>query len=237
VSRRSPRFRVQLSVTVTPMIGAGEMAVCLTRDVSDAGLWLDTAMRFDEGTKLVLQMMDTARGAVVEVVGVVTRQSQGGFGVRILDATDDWKALVAAAARRAAGGNLDPKPTKRLRVLVVGDDQRQRGALALYVTSGWDVRFANDLDTTGEALRGVKLDAVIAEHDADDERWPPILAEARQRQPAARRIVRGTLKTSEREGDASKIIVDPTLVHRFVDRDAGLDALLDALTADLPAAS
>jgi hypothetical protein len=27
---------------------------------------------------------------------------------------------------------------------------------------------------------------------------------------------------------------DTELVHRFVDRDAGLDALLDAVTADMP---
>jgi hypothetical protein len=110
-------------------------------------------------------------------------------------------------------------------LLVVGDDQRQRGALALYVTSGWDVRFANDLDTTTEALRGVKLDAVIAEHDAGDDRWQPILAAARASQPAARRIVRGIVHGAGVHPD----------VHRFVDRDAGLDALLDALTADLPA--
>jgi hypothetical protein len=44
----------------------------------------------------------------------------------------------------------------------------------------------------------------------------------RKSQPGARRIVRGGgTGTSE-------------LVHRFVDRDAGLDALLDAVTADMP---
>jgi hypothetical protein len=170
--------------------------------------------------------MDSARGVVVEVIGEVTRVHQGGLGVRVLEPPAEWKALVAAAARRAGGA--PEKPTRRLRILVVGDDQRQRGALALYVTSGWDVRFANDLDTTTEALRGVKLDAVIAEHDAADARWQPILAAARERQPGARRIVRGATSGAPSE--------DPTLVHRFVDRDAGLDALLDALTADYGAA-
>lgn len=46
----------------------------------------------------------------------------------------------------------------------------------------------------------------------------------RKTQPLARRIVRAEFKgTSD-------------LVHRFVPRDAGLDALVDAVTADLPQA-
>jgi hypothetical protein len=223
VSRRSPRFRVQLTVTVAPMIAGGEMAVCQTRDVSDVGMWLETSVSFDLGIRLVIQTMDQARGSVVEVIGEVTRQTATGLGIRVIEPPVEWRALVASAARRTGRG--PDKPTKRLRVLVVGDDQRQRGALALYVTSGWDVRFACDLDTTDEALRGVRLDAVIAEHDAADGRWQPILAAARQTQPAARRIVRGSV--------AGAPDADPTLVHRFVDRDAGLDALLDALTADI----
>lgn len=200
------------------------MVVCQTRDVSDVGMWLDTVTVWDPGTRLSISTIDHARGAVIEVIGEVTRVHQGGLGIRVLEPPLEWKALVASAARRVGPGGGDNKPTRRLRILVVGDDQRQRGALALYVTSGWDVRFANDLDTTTEALRGVKLDAIIAEHDAADERWQPILAVARQSQPAARRIVRGAT--------AGAPTADPTLVHRFVERDAGLDALLDALTAD-----
>lgn len=213
------------------MIG-GEMAVCQTRDVSDVGMSLETATVFDPGTRLVVSLMDMARGAVVEVVAEVTRLHAGagaGLGLRVLDPPAEWSALVASIARRSGGGS--DKPARRLRILVVGDDQRQRGALALYVTSGWDVRFAGDLDTTREALTGVRLDAVIAEHDAADERWQPILAAARQSQPSARRIVRGAIDHAPE--------VEPNLVHRFVDREAGLDALLDALTADiaLPAAT
>ena len=109
-------------------------------------------------------------------------------------------------------------------MLVVGDERRQRGALALYVTSGWDVQFATDLDGTVEALRGVHLDAVIAEHDVSDQRWQDVLGAARRLQPTTRRIVRGA-------SDGPPPL--PPLVHRFVDRDAGLDALLDALTADI----
>ena len=228
MSRRAPRYRVHLTATVTPMISGGEMVVCQTRDVSDVGCWLETATGFDGGTRVVIQIMDPVRGAVIEVVGEVTRRTSAGNGVRILDVTDDWQALVAYAQRRTAPSG--DKPTRRLRILVVGDAHRQRGALALYVTSGWDVRFANDLDTTGEALRGVKLDAVIAELDSDDVRWQPILSAARQTQPAARRIVRGIVR-------GTPLLDDPSLVHRFVDRDAGLDALLDALTAEqLPVA-
>lgn len=211
-------------MTVTPVIGGGELAVCHTRDISDVGMSLETTMTFLLGTRLVITCMDEARGAIVEVVGEVVRQTAGGLGIRVIEPPLEWKALVASTSRRAG---TDPgKPSRRLRVLVVGDDQRQRGALALYVTSGWDVRFANDLDTTTEALRGVRLDAVIAEHDADDGRWQPILAEALRAQPHARRIVRGRV---ERVPE----VEDPQLVHRFVDRNAGLDALLDALTADI----
>ncbi len=226
MSRRAPRFRAQITVTATPMIAGGERLVCRTRDISDVGMSLETASVIDPGTRLVISTMDLARGAAVEVVGEVTRVHTGagcGLGIRVLEPTIEWRALVAGSGHRTTSD----KPGRRLRVLVVGDDQRQRGALALYVTSGWDVRFACDLDTTDEALRGVRLDAIIAEHDAADERWAPILTVARQRQPGARRIVRGALTGAPDQA--------ADLVHRFVDRDAGLDALLDALTADLVA--
>lgn len=205
------------------MIAGGEMAVCQTRDVSEVGMSLDTIATWDPGTRVSVTTLDQARGVAVEVMGEVTRVMTGGLGVRLLEPPDDWRALVASAARR--NGPVPEKAHRRLRILVVGDDQRQRGALALYVTSGWDVRFANDLGTTDEALRGVRLDAVIAEHDADDERWQPILASALKNQPGARRIVRGAVDRVP--------VVDAQLVHRFVDRNAGLEALLDALTADI----
>jgi len=44
----------------------------------------------------------------------------------------------------------------------------------------------------------------------------------RRSQPTARRIARGAGRGQSE------------LIHRCVDRDAGLDALLDAVTADLP---
>jgi PilZ domain len=211
-----------LAATVHP--AAGDMFVCQTRDVSSVGCFLDTATPIDEGTRVDISIFDRTRGAAIEITGEVTRALTGphpGLGVRLYQPPDDWKVLVTVLAH----ANSSPdKPVRRLRVLVVGDERRQRGALALYVTSGWDVQFAADLDSTVEALRGVHLDAVISEHDAADERWRGVLGEVRRIQPTARRIVRGA-------GDGP--LPAAPLVHRFVDRDAGLDALLDALTADL----
>ncbi len=198
------------------------MAVCRTLDVSEVGISLDTAAWFPLGTRISLSLVDPASGNALEVIGDVVREAVAPswtLGILLIEPPVEWRALVAAAARKS--GNL-PKPTKRLRVLVVGDDHRQRGAMALYVTSGWDVLFATDADSVTEAIDNIELDAVVAELDAADERWLPIMESVKRAQPAARRIVRGA-------GSA------PTdLVHRFVDRDAGLDALLDAVTADYP---
>jgi hypothetical protein len=68
---------------------------------------------------------------------------------------------------------------------------------------------------------------VIAELDPSDDRWRPVMAEVKRGQPKARRIVRGIV--------GNDVPMDPeALVHRFVERDAGLAALVDALTAELP---
>ena len=223
MSRRASRIRAQIAATVTPIAPPGTMFVCQTRDVSQVGCFLDTITVLDPGARVGIVVFDKFRGSPVEVTGEVTRVLSGahpGLGIRLLEPPDDWAVMIAQLARDA--GPHD-KPGKRLRVLVVGDERRQRGALALYVTSGWDVRFATDLEGTVEALKGVVLDAVIAEHDSNDDRWPPVMDEARRIQPGARRIVRGL-----KNGPAP----EAPLVHRFVERDAGLDALLDALTAD-----
>jgi hypothetical protein len=199
------------------------MAVCRTLDVSSAGVSLDTAAWFPLGTRLSLALVDPATGNAIEVIGDVVReatQPSWTLGILLIEPPLEWEALVSSAARRT---QALPKPTKRLRVLVFGDDHRQRGALALYVTSGWDVLFATDEDSIAEALAHIDLDAVVAELDLSDPRLPPIMHSVRRSQPAARRIVRGAGK-----GESE-------LVHRFVDRDAGLDALLDAVTADIPA--
>lgn len=225
---------MQLEATSEASAGvAGAVLVCRTRDISKTGCFLDTGQILDPGQSLQIAIMDAARGEVVEVVGEVTRclppgpDGVGrGIGVRIADPPDAWDALVEL---HKLGAQLPEPSAVRLRVLVVGDDKRRRGALALYVTSGWDVRFASDLDGAVEALDGVRLNAVIAENELSDRRWESILSAARDIQPGTRRIVRCNLD-GQAIPDGSGL---RALVHRFVDRSAGLDALLDALTADM----
>jgi hypothetical protein len=221
LSRRAPRYRIDIPATASSLLG-GEMAVCRTRDISDGGCCLDTVAWFPIGTRLSLAVVDPTSGNAIEVIGDVVREAtapQWLLGVLLIEPPFEWRAMVSHAARRAHGE--EERPGRRLRVLVVGDDHRQRGALALYITSGWDVMFASDLDSIADAVDSLELDAVVAELDAADPRLPPILRAARAAQPGARRIVRGSGKGGSE------------LVHRFVDRDAGLEALVDAVTADL----
>jgi hypothetical protein len=200
------------------------MAVCHTRDVSDVGMCLD-ASEVSEwlpiGTRVSLSLFDPRSGTALEVIGDIVREVSGSspaLGVLLIEPPAEWKALVTNAARSSGAPD---KPGRRMRVLVVGDDHRQRGAMALYVSSGWDVLFASDDYAVHEALEHIKLDAVIAELDAADPRIEPIMDDVRKAQPAARRIVRGAGRS---EG---------SLVHRYVDRDSGLEALLDAITANI----
>lgn len=184
---------------------------------------LDTAAWFPLGTRLAVALVDPANGSAVEVIGDVVREAippSWTLGIQLIEPSTEWRALVTSAARKSGASHA--KPTKRLRVLVFGDDHRQRGVMALYVTSGWDVLFATDEDSIAEALENIELDAVVAELDLSDPRLQPIMHSVRTSQPTARRIVRGA------GAGATE------LVHRFVDRDAGLDALLDAVTADMP---
>jgi hypothetical protein len=209
-----------LQSTVTSLLG-GDVVVCRTRDVSDVGICLDTAAWLPVGTRVSVTLMDPRAGTALEVIGDVVREINGdkpALGVLLIEPPTEWRGVVAHAAR--ASGQVD-KPGRRMRVLVVGDDHRQRGAMALYVSSGWDILFASDDFSVHEALENIALDAVIAELDAGDPRVAPIMDDVRKAQPTARRIVRGY---GRGEGD---------LVHRYVDRDAGLEALVDAVTARL----
>jgi hypothetical protein len=220
VSRRAPRFRIELKVTVSPLLG-GQLVVCHTRDISDVGMCLDTAEWLPVGTRVSLAFTDPRSGSAMEVIGDVVREVNGvnpALGVLLVEPPAEWKVLVAQAARTT--GHVE-RPGRRMRVLVVGDDHRQRGAMALYVSSGWDILFASDDFAVHEALENIKLDAVIAELDASDPRIEPIMDDVRKAQPAARRIVRGA---GRGDGD---------LVHRYVARDSGLEALLDAVTANI----
>ena len=195
--------------------------VCRTRDVSDVGVCLDTAAWLPIGTRVSLALTDPRAGTVIEVIGDVVREDNGkepALGLLLIDPPADWRALVHSAARQS--GTLD-KPGRRMRVLVIGDPHRQRGAMALYVSSGWDVVFGDHNFALHEVLSDIKIDAVIAELDAGDPRIETIMYEANKAQPAARRIVRGLGRGS------------CDLVHRYVDRDSGLDALVDAVTANI----
>jgi hypothetical protein len=235
MSRRSPRYRARFAATVQ-IAGVEHTLVCHTRDISKEGCFLDTAEQIAEGVPVSLAVMDNQRGEVVEVSGTVTRQvtrADGGgrgIGVRLEDPPPEWHGMVERYRLRAdTDSGFHPIKHLRLTILVVGDEDNRRGALALYVTSGWDVRFAVDLPTAEEALRGIQVDAVIAERDFGDGDWEPILEAARRIQPDARRIVRCPLRgtTPPDRGDSDD------LVHRVVDLDSGLDALLDALTHDV----
>src|SRR5688572_11805717 len=138
LSRRAPRYRIDIPATAIPLLG-GDMAVCRTRDVSEVGLCLDTAAWFPLGTRLSVALVDPSNGGALEVIGDVVREAQSPswvLGILLIEPPFEWRALVSAAARRST---TMEKPGKRLRVLVVGDEHRQRGAMALYVTSGWDV--------------------------------------------------------------------------------------------------
>jgi hypothetical protein len=199
------------------------MLVCPTRDISEQGCFLDTDEKLAEGEPLEIAVMDHTRGEAVEVRGQVRRRLESGVGVIIPEPPEAWSVLVERFHQMS--GPIDTRSV-RLRVLVVGDNDHRRGALALYVTSGWDVRFASDLEGAVEALHSRKLSAVIAEHELDDSRWPEILSATRRIQPDAKRIVRAKLHGRPAPESAG------SLVHRVVDAEAGLDALLDALTAD-----
>ena len=147
--------------------------------------------------------------------------------------------LPLSASARCASRSLTNAPTiptitktglvqvaRRYRILVVGDEARIRGALALYVTSGFDVRFAGGVDNAREALASVHLDAVIAERELSDPEWVGILEAALEKQPAARRLVR-----SSREVQPFDEKEVARLVHRVVDIEGGVEALIDAITA------
>jgi hypothetical protein len=236
MSRRSPRYRARFAATVQ-IAGVEHTLVCHTRDISSEGCFLDTKEMIAEGVTVDVALLDNERGEAVQVRGVVARSLRrdglGGIGLRLIDPPAEWHGMVARYRER---DGEEAGSRGRLSILVVGEEDHRRGALALYVTSGWDVRFAVDLAAASEALSAVELDAVIAEHAPDDERVLRLLEETRRLQPRARRLVRCALKgpgLAGPPGDPSVEGLPAGLVHRIVDSSAGLDALVDALTSAL----
>ncbi|WP_269821691.1 PilZ domain-containing protein [Haliangium ochraceum] len=237
MSRRYPRIRARLTVTVS-RDDQGAPFVCHTRDISERGCFLDTAKMVPPGTRLLIALLDDLRGAAMEIAGEVARclppdaEGRGrGLGVRFDSPPDEWNlTVVGYHAEREKERRARRLKRTRLRVLVVGNQARQRGAMALYVTSGWDVRFAADLEGVEDALDGVRLDAIIAENDIAGTPWNQVLAAARRLQPEARRIV---LRASPDHGPSTSLRPgDPPLFHHVVDREAGIEELLDALTLE-----
>ena len=227
MSRRSPRVRARFAATVQ-IGGVEHTLICHTRDISTEGCFLETSELMAPGVGVALSVMDNDRGEVVTVEGHITRvidDDERGVGVRLIDPPDEWFLLV----QRFQDSNESDRerPNIRLNILVVSSAANRRGALALYVTSGWDIRFAVDAATATEALEGFELDAVICEYEAHDSTWRSILDIAVSKQPQARRLVRCRTDVLLPKHGAEE------LVHRFVDIDNGMDALLDALTAEI----
>ena len=107
--------------------------VCRTRDVSDVGVCLDTAAWLPIGTCVSLALTDPRAGMVIEVIGDVVREDNGkdpALGLLLIEPPADWRALVLSAARQS--GTAD-KPGRRMRVLVIGDPHRQRGAAVSWI--------------------------------------------------------------------------------------------------------
>ena len=230
MSRRSPRIRARFAATVH-IAGVEHTLVCHTRDISAEGCFLDTAEMIAPGVGLSLALMDNERGEVVQVDGVVARCLPGGVngvgrgvGVRLTAPPPGWQMMVQRYQQSRSETEPGVLPSVRLAILVVGEEDQRRGALALYVRSGWDVRFATDVDTAEEAMAAVDLDAVIAEYDLDDGRAVAVLEAARRLQPDARRFVRSGLRNK-------RVPDDVDVIEGVIDRDAGLEALVEALSA------
>ncbi len=212
-------------------MGSEEVLVCRTRDISQKGCFLDVECPLEIGLSVSIAIMDIARGSAIELDGHVARclppdpnSDTCGVGIRFDKVPPEWGDIIDSYHRKRE--ETQAVCGKRLRVLVVGDRAWQRGAMALYVASGWDVRFATDLASAHNALAGMALDAIIVEDDLALMRWQEVLTAARRIQPQARRIIR----TPQISATPTSMYRDePVLYHQIVKRDAGMEALLNAV--------
>src|SRR5688572_27771361 len=127
VSRKAPRVRARLTVTATFAGGQGEL-VCRTRNISTSGMFLDTPVSIHAGTPVELSLFDEAAGEALQLLGEVVRMVEAtggqaaGLGVHLHDPPPTWAALFERCRKREKeqGGG---QKGKRLRVLVVGDEE------------------------------------------------------------------------------------------------------------------
>ena len=112
LSRRSPRYRIDIAATAVPLLG-GDMAVCRTRDVSEVGLCLDTAAWFPLGTRLCRSLVDPASGNALEVIGDVVREAKAPswYARHPADRAARSSGARSSRLRRAARGPVD-KPSE-----------------------------------------------------------------------------------------------------------------------------
>ena len=142
------------------------------------------------------------------------------IGIQLETPPPIWLALVNRY-REDAKSKSTKKQLRRLTLLVAGDSKHKREALALYVKSGWDVRFALDYEAAAQGLREFDVDAVVSEHDSAEAR-NKILELAKRLRPKARRVARYDIGGGALPGAG----LPTDLVHDVVDSHRGLDALV-----------
>lgn len=228
MSRKAQRLQINLTLTLT-LDGDPITLAATTTNISSAGCLVRLNRELPIGRIIHVALLDDETGNLIDMDGVIARQEvvvegQWATGIHFPDPGLTWAELCRRKGAITKTGLV--QVARRYRILVVGDEARIRGALALYVTSGFDVRFAGGVDNAREALASVHLDAVIAERELSDPEWVGILEAALEKQPAARRLVR-----SSREVQPFDEKEVARLVHRVVDIEGGVEALIDAITA------
>ncbi len=199
--------------------------MCHTRNISVDGCFLDTRAVFEPGASIQFTVLDNRIDEQVPLQGVVIRASQSegvGVGVRLKKPPPEWLRMVEQYRKRsdtdlALEGNI------RLMVLVAGTEDHRRAALALYVKTGWDVRFAADVKSAIEALKEDAFDAIVVEYHVLTHRTE-LLEAAKALRPTTLRIVRIDSHKEKKPATGQH-----SLVQKVVELDEGLDGLVAVL--------